>query len=450
MTIDGRAVEAVSGERTPVLDPATRQVVGRAPLAGAEDARRALRRATAALPAWGGKTVIRRAEVLERCAAMVLARRAELAELLTLEQGKPLAESEAEIETFATTLESFARLGRRARDGRLPLPPSRRPQRYGSLARAGRGVTLALVAWNFPVALMAKKIAPVLVAGGTVVVKPAFTTPLTSARIVALLAEEALPPGVLSCVTGRGETIAGALVGDPALGRVHLTGGDETGGKVAESFAGTDSELLLELAGSDPMIVCADADLDSAVKAAEEGRLRNAGQVCTAVKRLYLASTIHDEFLVELVRRFERREPGRGLSPARPPKVRLGPLHREKDRARIEAQLADGIRRGAWVSTGGSRPAGLALGYFFAPTVVVDPPVGCRLESEEVFGPVLPVFRVRDLDDAVAQVRRNRRLLGATIWTAEPERCRDLARRLGCRQLWINRLPFGVSERRAA
>jgi acyl-CoA reductase-like NAD-dependent aldehyde dehydrogenase len=447
MIVGGAAVEAASGERYAVRNPANGRPVGSAPSSGPEDARRAVESASAAASTWRATSVADRIVAIARGLDAVESKIDSLAILLTREQGKPLAESTTEIASFVERMRSFLRAASASADGIVPTLSGRGRADGWSVASPVTGVAVSLVAWNFPVGLLAKKLGPTLLGGGVLIVKPALTTPLTTLRVVELM-NASLPPGVLSCVTGRGDCVGAALSTHPAVSRVYLTGSDQTGEALRRS-AGTDGrELSLELAGSDPMIVCADADVPSAVQAAIAGRFRNAGQACIAVKRLYVAGEIADDFTRELVRAAQLREPGDGLEPARAPLVRLGPLHTAEQRDRVEQQLHDAVRQGADVLAGGDRPIDPALrsGHFFNATIVAGVPPGTKLVTEEVFGPVLPLFTTRSLDEAIAQANQSGWDLNAYIWTADKERARELRPRIKCRQLWVNRLSFGAGD----
>ena len=448
MIIGGAERPASTGRRYDVCNPADGELVGTAPLASHDDAACAVGAAQRALDCWAAQPVDTRAAFLDTALDAVEARQDELARLLTSEQGKPVTEARAEIAGFVSRMRSFARLARKTPDGRVPALPSMSERHYGDLAAPEPTVTVGLVAWNFPVGLMAKKLGPMLVAGGTAVIKPAFTTPLTALRVIALMNEAGLPPGVLNCVTGCGEDVGALLASSPGVGRVHLTGSDETGRQLAHAIRANGPALLLELAGSDPMIVCADADVSKAVRGAVTGRFRNAGQMCMAVKRLYVASEIYDTFVDELVSLVAQFEPGDGAMPSEAPRVRIGPLHTSAVRARVEEQLDDAVREGADVLIGGGRPASRALdnGFFLEPTIVANVPSGSRLVNEEVFGPVLPVFRTHTMDDAIEQANRSPFRLSASIWTSDYAAARRAAPAVQCRQLWINRLPFGTDQ----
>jgi succinate-semialdehyde dehydrogenase/glutarate-semialdehyde dehydrogenase len=448
MVVSGRDTEAASGERYAVLNPADGTVVGTAPRAQAADAARVVQAAADALEPWRALPLAERGRVIEAGLEGVAGSVGTLARLLTLEQGKPLPEATAEVEGFVARMRSFVRLAYSTDDGALPLLPSMRRHTFGRMRSPDRGVTVGLVAWNFPVGLMAKKIGPALMAGSTVVIKPAFTTPLAASMVVALMNAAGLPPGVLSAVTGRGDELGAALAAHPAVARVHLTGSDQTGQRLAEATPPGTSDLLLELAGSDAMIVCGDADLRQALTAAVVGRLRNAGQACIAVKRLIVATEVYDEFVAELAALVARREPGPGLVPAQPPHVRIGPLHTAAQRDLVEAQLADAVARGAEVLVGGRRPdaPGLRDGHFFEPTLVANVAPASALVTQEVFGPVLPIFRTDSVERSVDLANDSPWNLNTSIWTRDRATARAVSPLLRCRQVWVNRLPFGVEQ----
>lgn len=445
MFVGGRAIGARSGARYSVFDPATGAIVGEAPLAGCEDAADAVAVAKGALGQWRSQPVGVRCDLVERALEAVQSAIPELATLLTREQGKPMAEAEDEIIGFVRRMRSFSRLARSSSDGQIPALPSMRAAQYGLMKMAEPAVTVALVAWNFPIGLMAKKIGPTLLAGGTAIVKPAFTTPLTALRVVSLMNAAGLPSGVLNCVTGRGDSVGEALASLPNVSRVHLSGGDATGERVKKAAGDSGANVLLDLGGSDAMIVCADADLEGAVEGSVVGRFRNAGQVCIAVKRLFVCDEIYSEFLIELCRRVRQIETGHGLTPAQAPRVRMGPLHTAEQRSRIEEQVADAIRRGAEVPLGGYRSvgAGTANGHFFEPTVVTKVPEESRLLREEVFGPVLPVVAIQSLEEGIERANRSPWNLNTSIWTGNTASVANMASRCRSRQLWVNRLPFG-------
>ncbi len=431
-------------ERTTVASPAGGEPVDTVPVATASDVEAAVDAAAGALTAWSNTRASRRGELLHRGARQVLAHRDELARLLTAEHGKTLREAGLEIHRFVTTLEHFAGL---ARDLRGSHVPDLEHNTYGLVVRRPLGVVAAVVAWNFPTLLLANKIAPALVAGNTVVAKPAPTTPLTTLRIAELLHEAGLPAGVLNVICG-GSQAGEALVRSPAVRKVAFTGTTATGERVAAAAAAGAKRVALELSGSDPFIVCEDADLDAAASAASVGRFFNAGQSCLAVKRVYCVEEARETFLERLLDRVAQLKVG-------PPTMGgtvLGPLHTEAIRDRLEAQLADGIESGGEVLTGGGRPEAdeLAGGWYFEPTVITAPEHQSRLATEEVLGPVLPVWSVSDLDEAIERANASPFGLGSSIWTRDLDAATHAAGRLESGYTWINcpqrlydELPFG-------
>jgi len=432
------------GERRTVASPTGGEAIDTVPDATASDVTAAVDAAAAAFPAWRATRASRRGELLHRAAREVRARRGELARLLTAEHGKTLRESGLEIHRFAITLEHYAGL---ARDMRGSHVADLDHNTYGLVVRRPLGAVAAVVAWNFPLLLLANKIGPAIVAGNAVVAKPAETTPLTTLRVAELMHEAGIPAGVLNVVCG-GPDVGEALVRHPEVRKIAFTGSTETGEKVAASAAAGAKRLTLELSGSDPFIVCDDADIDAAASAASVGRFFNAGQSCLAVKRVYCDSAVADAFVDRLVDRAERLTVG-------PPTMDgtiLGPLHTEAIRDRVEAQLAAGIESGGRVASGGERPAGDELdgGWYFQPTIVVDPDHASPLATEEVLGPVLPVWRVSGLDEAIERANASPFGLGSSVWTRDLDAASRAAGALESGYTWINapqrlydELPFG-------
>ncbi len=445
MFIDGESVGSLSGEVTEIHNPASGEVVDSVPQGTAEDARRAIDAAAAAFPEWSQTPFAQRGEVLYAGTAAVRAREKELATLLTREQGKPLREAVLEIRRFAHTLEHYAGLAKNVRGGHVPLLGK---NRYGMIIKRPFGVCGAIVPWNFPVSLMGNKIAPGLLAGNTFVVKPAGTTPLTAVKVVELLHQAGLPKGVLNIVTGPGGTVGQEIIENPKVRKIGFTGATETGRQVMQTAAKQIKRVTLELGGSDPMIVCDDADLDRAVSAASVGRFFNCGQACLAIKRLYLFEAIADEFIDKLVAKVRKLRLGDGLAEG----TLIGPLHTATQRAEVEAQVQDAVEKGAEVLVGGKRPEGAQFehGYFYLPTLLVDVDESSRIVREEVFGPALPIMRVKDLDEAIAKANDHIYGLGSSVWTRDLNRANKAAELLEAGYTWVNsnqiiydELPFG-------
>jgi acyl-CoA reductase-like NAD-dependent aldehyde dehydrogenase len=445
MLIGGEWVGSRSGDYIEVMNPATGEAVDTAPRGTAEDAREAINNAHEAFAVWSEWTQARRGDVLRRAVALFHTNEKELATLLTKEQGKPLREAMLEIRRFAHTIEYYAGLGKNIRGGYIPQIDE---NKYGLIIKRPLGVCGAIVPWNFPVSLMGNKIGPALLAGNTMVIKPAETTPLTDLRVVGLFLEAGLPKGVMNVVTGPGSVVGNEIVTNPTVRKIGFTGSTEVGRRVMASAAQTIKRVTLELGGSDPMIVCDDADIDEAAKAAAVGRFFNCGQACLAIKRLYLFDSIADDFIARLAARVKKLRVGNGLAEG----TMIGPLHSQSQRDEIEAQVQDAIERGARLLAGGERLRGEGFdsGHFYAPTLLADVPEDARVATEEVFGPALPIFRVGNLDEAIAKANDSIYGLGSSIWTNDLARATRAAERLEAGYTWINsaqiiydELPFG-------
>jgi succinate-semialdehyde dehydrogenase/glutarate-semialdehyde dehydrogenase len=445
MFVGGAFVEGSGLEWTSVRDPATGDEVGRAPRGAAAEVELAVEQAKQAFPAWWETPAARRGELLASAAAAVIAQVDELAPLLTREQGKPLRESRIEIRRFVHTLEHYAGLAKNLRGGYVPNLDE---GAHGLILKRPIGVIAAIVPWNFPTTLLGNKLGPALVAGNTVVAKPAETTPLTTLRIAELMHAGGIPPGVFNVVTGRGSVIGEALATHSDVGKVAFTGSTPVGRRIMALAAEGTKRLTLELGGSDPMIVCADADVDAAVSAASVGRFFNCGQACLAVKRLYVFDAVADEVVEKLLAKVRRLRLGPGTEDG----VTLGPLHSEEQRASIEDQVAAALGSGAELLCGGRRPEGEAYerGFFYEPTLLLEPARDSKVASEEVFGPALPIWRVRDLAEAIGLANASIYGLGSSIWTRDLDAAAHAAERLEAGYTWINspqkiydELPFG-------
>jgi succinate-semialdehyde dehydrogenase/glutarate-semialdehyde dehydrogenase len=446
--IGGASIDPVaSAAPRDILDPATGERVATVLDGSAEDVDLAVRGAAAAFPAWWRTPAAARGKILYRGVEVVRKHVEELARILTAEQGKPLAEARMEVHRFAHTLEHYAGLAKNLRGGYVPDLDTD-PHRHGVILKRPLGVCGAIVPWNFPLSLLGNKLAPALVAGNTLVVKPAQTTPLASTRLIELLHEAGVPPDVLNTVLGTGSVVGEALIRHPLVAKIGFTGATATGRLVMKGAAETIKRVTLELGGSDPMIVCADADVDRAASACSVGRFFNCGQACLAIKRVFLFEEIADEFTEKLAEKVRKLTVGPGTEEG----VRVGPLHTAAQRAEVEAQIEDAVGRGAKVLAGGRRPEGakLARGHFLSPTLLVDVDPASRMATEEVFGPALPLFRVRDLDEAIRNANDSPYGLGSSIWTRDLDAATRAAERLEAGYTWINsvtkiydELPFG-------
>ena len=441
MFIAGELVGAGSGKTYDVINPATGEVVDNAPLGDATDTRAAIDAAAAAFSAWADTSAESRAQLILKGIEAVKKEIPELSVTLTKEQGKPLGDSQREIEHFLHGMNFYAGLASKTRGSYVPLPDNKM---YGMVLKQPVGVVGAIIPWNFPITLMGTKVGPALAAGCTVVVKPASSTPLTTLRIIELLNSVGLPKGVLNVVTGPGGVVGEELLQNPKVRRIAFTGESKTGQHVVATAGAQMKRITLELGGSDPMIFCEDGDMDKALTAASVGRFYNCGQSCLAVKRLYIVESVYDQFVEKLLGKVAKLTVGNGMEKT----TRLGPMHTKVQREEIEAQVADAVARGAKVLTGGKRPEGeqFAKGYYYLPTVLVDVPEDARCVTEETFGPLLPVFKVKDLDEGIAKANSSVYGLGSSVWTKDLSKARKAAEKIEAGNVWINSLHIGYDE----
>jgi acyl-CoA reductase-like NAD-dependent aldehyde dehydrogenase len=439
MIIEGERVGAASGQTYQVTNPATGEVVEDVPNGSAEDVDRAARAAEKTQRGWGRLPAAERARILHRAAAHALDRAEEIAPILTAEQGKTILESRIEARRFAENIAWFADLADKVHGEQVSLPDT---STYGLVLRRPIGVTGAIVPWNFPLTLAANKVAPAIAAGNTVVLKPSSTTPLATLRCVEALIEGGLPEGVVNVVLGPGT--GEAIVTHPLIRKVALTGSTPTGRKVMAAAAPLLKKVVLELGGSDPCIVLDDADLDEAAKAISVGRFFNCGQACLAIKRLYVQEGVFDALLERLVARAKRLKPGNGMDKD----SRMGPMHSQAQRAEVEAQVQDALDRGARLAFGGGRPQGSEYerGNFINPAILVDVPDDSRMVTEEVFGPALPMMRIRDLDEGLARANDSPFGLGSSIWTSSMKAAHRAVQELEAGYTWVNALQIAHDE----
>jgi betaine-aldehyde dehydrogenase len=445
MLIDGEWSGSATGETYEVRDPASGKLLETAPLGSAQDVRRAADAAHEAYKKWSVMTARDRGKVLFKAAQQVRGKTAELATMLTTEQGKPFREAKDEIQGFANILEYYAGISGSLEDGLIPLAHGK----WGAVLRRPIGVCGAIIPWNVPAIIMGWKVGPALVTGNALVLKPATTTPLTCLSLASAMHEAGLPKGVLNVVTGHGGTVGDEIVRNPAIKKLSFTGSITTGRHVLKAASENMKRITLELGGSDPMIVCDDADMKKAVDGAIHGRFYNCGQTCTAVKRLFVFESIADEFISRLKARTEGLKVGNGLEEG----VDMGPLNNREQWAQIKT-LVENVRRNdeGRIICGGRVPEGAQYenGYFYQPTLVADVAGDSALLREEVFGPVLPIVIVKDLDDAIERANDSKFGLGSSIWTGSIDRARDACERLETGITWVNQhvklppeMPFG-------
>ncbi|HLQ62167.1 MAG TPA: aldehyde dehydrogenase family protein [Candidatus Acidoferrales bacterium] len=438
MIIEGERAKAASGETYEIRNPASGELVDEVPKGGPVDVDRAARAALKAFETWSKLTAAKRREILHKAAAHMLSKVDEIAPLLTKEQGKTILESRIEAQRFGENIAWFADLADKIHGEHVTLPDL---TTYGLVLRRPIGVCGAIVPWNFPLTLAANKVAPAIAAGNTVVLKPSSTTPLATLACVEALIEGGLPEGVVNVVLGQ--ATGEAIVTHPLIRKVALTGSTPTGKRVMALAAANLKKLTLELGGSDPCIVLDDADLEAAARAISVGRFFNCGQACLAIKRLYVQEGAYDELLEKLVARASKLKVGDGLDPA----SRMGPMHTETQRAEVEAQVEEAVKRGARFAYGGGRPQGAGqAGNFLNPAILVDVPDDARMWKEEVFGPALPVRRIKDLDEGLKLANSTSFGLGSSIWTSSMAAAQRGVSELEAGYTWVNALQIAHDE----
>jgi succinate-semialdehyde dehydrogenase/glutarate-semialdehyde dehydrogenase len=391
--IDGEWVKADSGETIPVTNPATDEVLGTVPNCGAAEAKRAVEAANRAWPAWRAKTAKERASILRRWYELIMANQEELARLLTLEQGKSLAEARGEIAYGASFIEWYAEEGKRLYGDVIP---GHMADKRIVVLKQPIGVAAAITPWNFPNAMITRKAGPALAAGCPIVLKPAAETPF-SAIALAVLAEEAgLPKGIFNVLTGKASAIGGELTSNPIVRKLSFTGSTEIGRLLMRQSAETIKKLSLELGGNAPFIVFDDADVDAAVVGAMASKYRNSGQTCVCSNRLYVQSGVYDEFVEKLAAAAAKLKVGSGLEAG----TEQGPLINMAAVEKVEQHIADATGKGAKILAGGKRHA--LGGTFFEPTVLANVTQDMLVAHEETFGPLAPVIRFETEEETIA------------------------------------------------
>jgi succinate-semialdehyde dehydrogenase / glutarate-semialdehyde dehydrogenase len=388
----GRWCDADDGESADVNNPATGEILGKVPYMGRAETRRAIEAAKNAWEEWRQVPARDRSAILRKWHDLMLANVNDLGKLMTAEQGKPLAEAKGEVAYAAGFIEWFAEEAKRVYGDTIPSPWE---DRRLVVIKQPIGVCAAITPWNFPAAMITRKLAPALAAGCTLIAKPAQSTPF-SALALAVLAERAgVPAGVFSVLTGSSREIGTEMTSNPDVRKVTFTGSTEVGRALMKQSADTVKKLSLELGGNAPFIVFNDADVDAAVVGAIASKYRNAGQTCVCVNRLYVQAGVYDEFAAKLAEAVKALRVGNGLDPG----VLQGPLIDQAAVEKVEEHIADAVSKGARVLTGGKRH--LLGGTFFEPTVLADMPVDAKVATEETFGPLAPLFRFESDDDAV-------------------------------------------------
>ena len=391
--IDGQWVGADSGETQEVNNPASGDVMGTVPKMGAAETRRAIEAAERAWPAWRAKTAKERAAVLRRWYELMMENQDDLAVLMTMEQGKPLAEAKGEIAYGASFIEWFAEEGKRIYGDTIP---QHQPDKRIVVIKQPVGVVATITPWNFPNAMITRKCGPALAAGCPVVVKPAGQTPYSALALAELAERAGLPKGLLNVVTGSASAIGGEMTGNPIVRKLSFTGSTEIGKLLMEQSAGTVKKVSMELGGNAPFIVFDDADLDAAVEGAMLCKFRNTGQTCVCANRILVQDSVYDAFAEKLAAAVAKLKVGNGLEAG----ISQGPLIDMAAVEKVEEHVADATEKGARVVAGGARHE--LGGSFFQPTLLADVTTEMKVTREETFGPVAPLFRFETEDEAIA------------------------------------------------
>src|SRR5277367_761909 len=390
--VNGEWVDALNRSTIAVTNPATGEQLGTVPRMGAEETRQAIEAADKALPAWRAKTAKERAQILRKWFDLMMANQDDLAQLMTAEQGKPLAESKGEIAFAASFIEWFGEEGKRLYGDTIPAHGT---DKRIVVIKEPIGVCAAITPWNFPAAMITRKCGPALAAGCTMVLKPASQTPFSALALCELAERAGVPKGVFSCVTGSAGEIGGEMTSNPTVRKLTFTGSTEIGKLLMEQCAATVKKTSMELGGNAPFIVFDDADIEMAVKGAIASKYRNAGQTCVCANRILVQDGVYDAFTKRLAETAGAMKVADGFEPG----AVIGPLIDMKAVEKVEAHIADAVKKGAKVVLGGKRAA--QGGSFFEPTVLTDVTTDMIITKEETFGPVAPLYRFKTEADAL-------------------------------------------------
>lgn len=427
--IDGAWCDADSGATFEVTDPGSGAVLGTVPKMGADETGRAIDAAERALPAWRAKTAGERSKLMRRLFDLMIQHQDDLGELLTREQGKPLAEGRGEIAYGASFIEWFAEEAKRAYGDTIP---GHAADRRIVVIKQGVGVVAAITPWNFPNAMITRKLGPALAAGCTIVIKPASATPYSALAIAHLCELAGIPKGVVNVVTGSAGQIGSALTASPKVAKLTFTGSTEIGRDLLRECAGTIKKTSMELGGNAPFLVFDDADVDAAIDGAMISKFRNGGQTCVCTNRFYVQDGVYDAFVEKLAKRVSAMKVGYGMDAG----TEVGPLIDEKAVEKVEEHLQDAIAGGATVLAGGQRNA--RGGSFFNPTVVAGVKPDMKLAREETFGPLAGVIRFTDEADAIRMANDTEFGLASYFYARDLSRVWRVAEALEAGMVGIN------------
>ncbi|WP_290747435.1 NAD-dependent succinate-semialdehyde dehydrogenase [Amaricoccus sp.] len=439
MFIDGAWTQAAGGAAEPVISPVSGKPLGDAPSAAVSDTEAAIDSAGRGFIAWRARSAFERADALHAIADEMLRRKAEAARMISTETGKPIAQSERE---WGLSIDQFRWHAEEARRIYGRIVESRVPGGRFEVTREPVGVVAAFTAWNFPAALLARKIAPALAAGCAVIARPSSQTPGVAMALVDCCRAGGLPPGTVNLVVGATEATYAPIMAAPAVRKVSLTGSTRVGQQMIRDAAATMKKVTMELGGNAPLIVFDDADLATALDVSVPTKFANAGQVCVTPDRFLVHESLHDAFVEGFATRAKALKLGDGLDPG----VQMGPLINARRLAEIEAVVAGATRAGARVVAGGGRAAGFNAGFFHEPTVLADVTDDMPVFAEENFGPVAAIASFRDEDEALARANAGEMGLSAYAFTRSPDRARRVVAGLKAGMVGINSFALAASE----
>lgn len=441
--IAGEWLDGDSGQTIEVRNPATEEVVVRVPYGGAQEAKRAVNAASEAFPGWAGLSAWERSRYLRRISELIRERKEEFARWMTLEMGKPIGESRAEVNASADYFEWFSEEAKRVYGD---IVPAHTTKKRHWVIRQPLGVAVAISAWNFPSVLPARKISAALAAGCTVVVRPASQTPLSALALVQCCNDAGIPPGVVNLVLGPSAELGPVLISDPAVKKVSLTGSAEVGRLIARDAGALLKKVALELGGCAPILVFEDADIETAARQTARAKFRNMGQVCIAISRIYVQASVRRKFEEYFASEIESLRIGNGLDES----TVLGPLANIDALNKTKELVADALGKGARLVYGGEPPAGFDRGYFYKPTMLCDVPQSARILHEEPFGPIAPILSFTGFDDAIQKANDTPFGLSGYLFTTNLKTAITASEQLECGIVGINDLtpatpqcPFG-------
>lgn len=430
MFINGEFTTSSSKNTLSVINPATEELLGGVDRGSERDVQFAVEAAHKAFYGWRKIPASERASLLHKVADDIRAHHDDFVRLLTQEEGKPVPENEEEVWWCEETFDYYAELGRHDR-GHV-IPPGD-PAQFNFVLKEPVGVVGCIVPWNYPLLLMTWKVAPALAAGNTVVIKPSKLTPLTTLHL-AEVAFRYLPKGVVNVVTGLGSEVGESLIDHPDVSMIAFTGSLAIGQRIASVAGPKMKKLHLELGGKDPMVIGPDVDIQVAVKGLAYAALINTGQVCTSTERVYVHESIYPQFTEELADFISKLRLGNGLDTS----TDIGPMIRDNFRKKVENQLAEAVRDGAKIITGGSRPTEFDRGFFFKPTLIVDVDHSMLIMQEETFGPVIPLMSYRSFDEAIELANDSQYALGASLMSNDAKFVKRFYEEVQAGTIWIN------------